>query len=95
MGLNYIIDTLNAKTALTNSDFVNPKKIGLWGHSMSGNVIARALAASPDIPAIVIWAGAVYTYTDFSQYQIEDNSYQPPPENSESRRKRNGKILKK
>ncbi len=86
---DYIIDTLNARAALQASDFVNPDAIGLWGHSMAGNVIARALAASPQIPAIVIFAGAVYTYSDFSEFSIEDNSYQPPPSDSLSRKKRN------
>ncbi len=64
-------------------------KIGLWGHSMAGNVVARALAASPEIPAVVIFAGAVYTYSDFSEFSIDDNSYQPPPSDSPSRKKRN------
>lgn len=86
---DYIIDTLNARAALQASDFVNPNAIGLWGHSMAGNVIARALAASPQIPAVVIWAGAVYTYEDFSEFSIQDNSYNPPPSDSPSRKKRN------
>src|SRR3990167_6852443 len=86
---DYIIDTLNARAALQTSDFVNPDAVGLWGHSMAGNVIARALAAQPEIPAIVIWAGAVYTYEDFSQFSIQDNSYQPPPSDAHSRKKRN------
>lgn len=86
---DYIIDTLNAYSALQNSDFVNPKKIGLWGHSMAGNVVSRALGASPEIPAVVIFAGAVYTYEDFSEFRIQDSSYQPPREDSPSRRKRN------
>lgn len=86
---DYIIDTLNARAALQNSDFVKPEAVGLWGHSMAGNVIARALAAQTEIPAIVIWAGAVYTYSDFSEFSIEDNSYQPPPSNAPSRKKRN------
>ena len=86
---DYIIDTLNAHSALANSDFVNPDKIGLWGHSMAGNVVSRALAAKPSIPAVVIWAGAVYTYEDFAEFSIQDNSYRPPSEQSESRRKRN------
>ena len=86
---DYIIDTLNARAALQTLDFVNPDAVGLWGHSMSGNVIARALAAQPEIPAIVIWAGAVYTYEDFSKYRIEDNSYQPPPSDSSNRKRRN------
>lgn len=85
---DYIIDVLNARAALQTSDFVNKDAVGLWGHSMAGNVVARALAASPEIPAIVIWAGAVYTYSDFSEFSIEDNSYQPPPSDSPSRKKR-------
>ena len=35
---DYIVDTLSAVSALKNSDFVDPKRIGLWGHSMAGNV---------------------------------------------------------
>ena len=85
---DYIIDVLNARAALAVSDFVNPNKIGLWGHSMSGNVVFRAFAAQGDIPAVVIWAGAVYTYEDFQKYSIEDGSYQPPPPNTERARKR-------
>ena len=85
---DYIIDTLNARAALQNSDFVNPNAIGLWGHSMAGNVISRALAAKPEIPAITIFAGAVYTYADFLEFRIMDNSYQPQPTDSPSRTKR-------
>lgn len=85
---DYIIDTLNARAALSDSDFVNPSKVGLWGHSMAGNVVSRCLAAKPDIPAVVIWAGAVYTYEDFQKFGINDNSYRPPSDQSESRRKR-------
>lgn len=85
---DYVIDVLNARAALESSDFVNSKSIGLWGHSMSGNVVFRSLAASPDIPAIVIWAGAVYSYSDMEKYGINDGSYQPPPNNTERQRKR-------
>lgn len=85
---DYIVDTLNARAALQSTDFVNPDKIGLWGHSMAGNVVSRSLAVSPEIPAIVIWAGAVYTYEDFSQYRIQDGSYQPPARDSERIRER-------
>jgi len=84
----YVIDTLNAYSALQKSDFVNSKFIGLWGHSMAGNIVMRTFAARPQIPAVVIWAGAGYTYTDLQEYRISDNSYQPPPEDSERTRKR-------
>lgn len=85
---DYIIDTLNAVAALKNSDFVDSGRIGLWGHSMAGNVVFRSMAAMPEISKVVIWAGAVYTYEDFSQFRISDASYQPPPQTSEGRRKR-------
>jgi len=32
----------------------------------------------PDIKAGVIWAGAVYSYDDFAEYGIDDNTYRPP-----------------
>lgn len=86
---DYVVDVLNARAALQNSDFVAHNKIGLWGHSMAGNVVARAMTAAPGIPAIAIWAGAVYTYTDLGEFMIDDNSYQPPREDSPSRKKRN------
>ncbi|HLC87550.1 MAG TPA: alpha/beta fold hydrolase [Patescibacteria group bacterium] len=94
---DYIIDTLNAYSALQNSGFksespqaplIDPKRIGLWGHSMAGNVVLRSLAANPDIPAAVIWAGAGYTYTDLSQYRLRDLSYQPQPSDTQRSRKR-------
>lgn len=75
---DYIVDTLNAYKALRKSGFVDPNRIGLWGHSMAGNVILRTLAVKPEIPAAVIWAGAVYTYEDRERYGINDSSYVPP-----------------
>ena len=87
-GADYIIDVLNARAALQASDFVNPKKIGLCGHSMAGNVVLRSMAAMPDIPASVIWAGAVYTYEDQRKYGIDDNSYRPPSNQPQRIRRR-------
>jgi uncharacterized protein len=85
---DYVIDTLNAHTALQNTNFVNPGAIGLWGHSMAGNVVFRSLAVKQDIPAVVIWAGAGYTYTDLQEYMIQDSSYRPPSTDSERASKR-------
>lgn len=85
---DYIIDVLNARAALEDTDFVDADEIGLWGHSMAGNVVLRSLAVRPDIPAIVIWAGAGYTYTDFLTYRISDRSYQMPTGISPRQRRR-------
>jgi fermentation-respiration switch protein FrsA (DUF1100 family) len=69
------------KTA-TPSVVVNPNKVGLWGHSMAGNIVMRAWAVKPTIPAVDIWAGAGYTYTDLTKYKIHDASYQPTASSS-------------
>lgn len=77
-GADYVIDALNARQALANWEQVDNERIGLWGHSMSGNTILRAMAARPDlVPAISLWAGAVYTYQDLLDYWITDPSYSP------------------
>ncbi len=80
---DYVIDTLNAYNALQKLGFVNASKIGLWGHSMAGNITTRALAVKKDIPAISVWAGAVYTYDDWEKYGIQDGSYVPSENNSQ------------
>jgi dipeptidyl aminopeptidase/acylaminoacyl peptidase len=90
---DYIIDTLNARNALQKTDFVNKDKVGLWGHSMGGNVVARAMAVEPEIPAVNIWAGAVYTYLDMARYRINDNSYMPAT-GTPNRRRRDEMIKK-
>ena len=87
-GADYVTDTLNAYAALEASDFVNRKSIGLWGHSMTGNTVMRSMAVKPTIPAIVIWAGAVYTYIDQREYGINDQSYRPPQTNTTTRNRR-------
>lgn len=84
---DYIVDVLNAKAALESTDFVKDRAVGLWGHSMAGNVVFRSMVASGEVPAIVIWAGAVYTYEDW-EFGINDNSYRPPDDDSERARRR-------
>ncbi len=84
----YVIDTLNAHSALKNTDYVDPSRIGLWGHSMAGNIVFRSFIASLEVKKVVIWAGAVYTYEDFQDYGISDNSYRPPIEDSERQKRR-------
>jgi uncharacterized protein len=71
----YTIDAVSAVKSLQKFEKVNPKRIGMWGHSMSGNVLLRSMLVSGDIKAGVIWAGAVYSYKDFVTYKISDNSY--------------------
>lgn len=85
---DYVIDTLSAYDALSKFPSVHKDKIGLWGHSMAGNVLMRTFAARPTIPAVVIWAGAVYTYADMQEFGIQDGSYRPPSNETQRQRRR-------
>jgi fermentation-respiration switch protein FrsA (DUF1100 family) len=74
----YTIDSIAALKSLQTMDIIDPQGIGMWGHSMAGNLVLRAMLIEPDIKAGVIWAGAVYSYDDFANYGITDNTYRPP-----------------
>jgi dipeptidyl aminopeptidase/acylaminoacyl peptidase len=80
----YTIDAISALKSLQRLDIVDPDGIGMWGHSMAGNLIVRAMLMEPDIKAGVIWGGAVYSYEDLAQYGITDTSFtgQSPSQNS-------------
>ena len=81
---DYVIDILNAFEALRQYSSVNPDAIGMWGHSMSGNLTLRAMVVQPKIKAGAIWAGAVYSYKDFIKYGLSDASYHRNPRPSTS-----------
>lgn len=74
----YTIDAISALKSLQTLDEVDPEGIGVWGHSMAGNLVLRAMLVEPEIKAGVIFAGAVYSYEDFLTYGISDNTYRPP-----------------
>jgi uncharacterized protein len=83
----YTIDAITALRSLQNMDIVDSEGIGMWGHSMAGNLVLRAMLVEPAVKAGVIWAGAVYSYDDFGQYAITDTSYVPPSTESPSSRR--------
>jgi dipeptidyl aminopeptidase/acylaminoacyl peptidase len=60
----YTVDVLNAVASLKQLPQANPTRIGMWGHSMGGFLTLRAMVASPDVRAGVIWAGVVGSYPD-------------------------------
>jgi len=60
----YVIDVLNAVASVKKMDEVNGEKIGMWGHSMGGNITMKSLVVSEDVKAAVIWAGVVGSYED-------------------------------
>ncbi|MGQ9888707.1 MAG: alpha/beta hydrolase family protein [Aggregatilineales bacterium] len=71
----YTVDAISALKSLQTLPFVDPDGIGMWGHSMAGNLVLRAMLVEPQVKAGVIWAGAVYSYDDFIKYAITDPSF--------------------
>ncbi len=71
----YVRDTLHAVSALRQDTRVNAQAIGLWGHSMSGNIALRSAVVDRNIQALVVWGGAVFSYEDRIAYGLNDNSF--------------------
>ena len=61
---NYVVDTLNAFSALKIYKNVDSEKIGVWGHSNGGEIGLRAMVVSKEIKAGVFWAGVVGSFQD-------------------------------
>ncbi len=61
---DYVTDDMNAIASIKKYPDANPNKIGVWGHSMGGNITLQDLVVSKDIKAAVIWSGVVGSYTD-------------------------------
>lgn len=75
----YTVDVLNALASIKKFPEVDPKRIGMWGHSMGGNIALRSLVISSDIKAAVIWGGVVGTYNDLMNNWQRRIPYQPSP----------------
>jgi dipeptidyl aminopeptidase/acylaminoacyl peptidase len=58
------VDVLNAVTTMQRYTNADPNRIGMWGHSMGGNITLRGLVIDPRIKVAVIWAGVNATYKD-------------------------------
>ncbi|MCA9875705.1 MAG: alpha/beta fold hydrolase, partial [Anaerolineales bacterium] len=61
---DYTVDVLNAVASLKAYPDVDPHRIGMWGHSMGGQITLRAMVVSEDIKAGVIWSGVVAPYSE-------------------------------
>lgn len=74
----YAIDDLNAIASIKKYKDADPSKIGVWGHSMGGNISLRDLVVDPkDIKAAVIWGGVVGTYDDLINNWQRRVSFRP------------------
>lgn len=52
----YAIDVLHLVASIKSIDKADPKRIGMWGHSMGGEVSLRTIEATDKIKAVVLWA---------------------------------------
>jgi len=74
----YATDVLNALASLKRYPDVNPEKIGMWGHSMGGNITLRDLVVdTKDIKTAVIWGGVVGSYEDLMNNWQRRVKFQP------------------
>ncbi len=73
----YATDVLNAVSSIKRYKDANPSKIGMWGHSLGGNITLRNLEVSPDIKVAVIWGGVVGSYDDLINNWQRKVPYQP------------------
>ncbi len=75
----YTIDVLNAVAAVKRYAAADPNRIGMWGHSMGGQITLRAMVVTDDIKAGVIWAGVVGSYPDLLERWRRQSTNPPPP----------------
>jgi dipeptidyl aminopeptidase/acylaminoacyl peptidase len=81
----YTIDVLNAVSSMKRYKNADPKKIGMWGHSLGGFITLRNMVVLKDIKAGVIWAGVVASYQDLLERWRRSN-FTPPPSLTGARR---------
>ena len=53
---NYAIEILNLIASIKNLPKADSNRIGMWGHSMGGEVSLRTAEATDKVKAIVLWA---------------------------------------
>ena len=58
----YVTDVLNGLSSVQRLAYVNPEKIGMWGHSLGAQITISSMVVSEDIKVGVIWAGLTATH---------------------------------
>lgn len=56
---DYVTDSMNALASIKKYTGINLQKIGVYGHSMGGNIVAHELVMTGDIKAAEIMAGVI------------------------------------
>lgn len=86
---SYATDVLNAVASIKNltdpstgsGRIADATRIGMWGHSLGGNITLRDIVVNPkDIKAAVVWGGVVGSYYDLANNWQHRVAYRPPPQ---------------
>lgn len=75
----YAVDVLNALASVKRYKDADSNRIGMWGHSLGGNITLRDIVVdTKDIKAAVIWGGVVGSYYDLANNWQHRVTYRPP-----------------
>ena len=92
---DYVIDVLNAVSSIKKFKDVDPQKIGVWGHSMGGNITLKTAIISKDVKAVSIWAGVVAPIEDIIYNWQGRVTYKPDTEDLRLRKENLNFLLEK
>lgn len=90
---DYVIDVLNGISSIKRFGEVDKERIGIWGHSMGGNISLKVVEVSKDIKALSIWSGVVAPINDIVYNWQGRVSYKPDLLDLELRNKGVEKLL--
>lgn len=77
---DYTVDVLNALASIKRFAEADANRVGMWGHSMGGQITLRAMVVADDIRAGVIWAGVVGSYPDLLARWRRSGGFTPTPD---------------
>jgi dipeptidyl aminopeptidase/acylaminoacyl peptidase len=90
----YTVDVLNAVSSVKKHPDANPERVGMWGHSLGGNIALRSIVTTiGDIKAAVIWGGVLGSYDDLVNRWHRAVPYRPSPRELALRNSSRQKII--
>lgn len=81
---NYAIDILNLIASVKNLDKANPDRIGMWGHSMGGEVSIRTAEVTDKVKAVVLWAPTSANPSDNAAFYGKRRNLNTPSTNQDT-----------
>lgn len=91
---DYIIDDLNAIASIKKYADADPLKIGVWGHSMGGNIALKTVLIDKSIKVASIWSGVVAPIDQIINDWQNLVSYRPDTEDLRLRNQNKDLLIK-